>query len=105
MADTTYSKGLEGVIAAESTICQIDGANGRLYYRGYPIEDLAQHSSFEETTYLLLYEELPSREELGRLHAADARQSGVATAGPGHDPAISRRPALRWSCCSRSSPI
>jgi citrate synthase len=64
MPDTTYSKGLEGVIAAESTICQIDGANGKLYYRGYPIEDLAQHSSFEETTYLLLYEELPSKDEL-----------------------------------------
>lgn len=64
MAETTYAKGLEGVIAAESAICQIDGANGRLYYRGYPIEDLAQHSSFEETTYLLLNEALPGREEL-----------------------------------------
>jgi citrate synthase len=64
MAETTYAKGLEGVIAAESTICQIDGANGRLYYRGYPIEDLAQHSSFEETTYLLLNEALPTKEEL-----------------------------------------
>ncbi|MEN6337481.1 MAG: citrate/2-methylcitrate synthase, partial [Phycisphaerales bacterium] len=62
--DTTYSKGLEGVIAAESTICQIDGANGRLYYRGYSIDDLARCSTFEETAYLLLYEELPSREEL-----------------------------------------
>jgi len=64
MPDTTYAKGLEGVIAAESTICQIDGANGRLYYRGYPIEDLARHSNFEETTYLLLNERLPSKEEL-----------------------------------------
>jgi len=64
MTDTTYSKGLEGVIAAESTICQIDGANGRLYYRGYSIEDLARYSNFEETTYLLLYEKLPTREEL-----------------------------------------
>jgi citrate synthase len=64
VAETTFAKGLEGVIAAESGICQIDGANGRLYYRGYPIEDLAQHSTFDETTYLLLYEELPSREEL-----------------------------------------
>ncbi|MHC4568795.1 MAG: citrate/2-methylcitrate synthase, partial [Planctomycetota bacterium] len=36
-----YAKGLEGVIAAESEICQIDGANGKLYYRGYSIEDLA----------------------------------------------------------------
>jgi citrate synthase len=64
MVETTYAKGLEGVIAAESTICQIDGANGRLYYRGYPIEELARYSNFEETTYLLLYERLPCREEL-----------------------------------------
>jgi len=64
MAETTYAKGLEGVIAAESEICQIDGANGKLHYRGYSIEDLAQHSSFEETTYLLLNEHLPSKTEL-----------------------------------------
>ena len=55
MTDTDYAKGLEGVIAAESEICQIDGANGKLYYRGYSIEDLAQHSSFEEASYLLLF--------------------------------------------------
>ena len=64
MADTNYSKGLEGVIAAESEICQIDGENGKLYYRGYSIEDLAKYSSFEETTYLLLNEKLPSQAEL-----------------------------------------
>ena len=64
MTDTSYAKGLEGVIAAESEICQIDGANGKLYYRGYSIEDLARYSSFEETTYLLLYEALPSEQEL-----------------------------------------
>jgi citrate synthase len=64
MAETTFAKGLEGVIAAESEICQIDGANGKLYYRGYSIEDLAEHSSFDETVYLLLNEKLPSRQEL-----------------------------------------
>ncbi len=64
MAESTYAKGLEGVIAAESDICKIDGANGKLYYRGYSIEDLAQHSSFEETTFLLLNEKLPSKAEL-----------------------------------------
>jgi len=64
VAETEYAKGLEGVIAAESEICQIDGANGKLYYRGYSIEELAQHSSFEEVTYLLLYEKLPSKQEL-----------------------------------------
>ncbi len=60
----TYSKGLEGVIADETTISRIDGQKGKLYYRGYAIEDLAAHSDFEEVTYLLLYEKLPTRGEL-----------------------------------------
>lgn len=60
MTDTTYSKGLEGVVAAQSEICLIDGPNGKLHYRGYSIEDLSKHSSYEEITYLLLYEELPT---------------------------------------------
>lgn len=64
MPETSYAKGLEGVIAAESEICQINGADGKLYYRGYSIEDLAEHSSFEETTYLLLNERLPSPKQL-----------------------------------------
>ena len=64
MRETTYAKGLEDVIAAESEICQVDGAAGKLYYRGYSIEDLAKHSSFEETTYLLLNEKLPSPQEI-----------------------------------------
>ncbi|MBD3420390.1 MAG: citrate synthase [Chitinivibrionales bacterium] len=64
MAEQTYAKGLEGVVAAESDICQIDGAAGKLYYRGYSLEDLAAHSSFEEVTYLLLYEKLPTEGEL-----------------------------------------
>ena len=77
MAEVTYSKGLEGVIAAESQICQIDGANGKLYYRGYPIEDLAQHSSFEETTFLLLYERLPSKQELADFSQRMRRGRGL----------------------------
>ncbi|MGA2763651.1 MAG: citrate/2-methylcitrate synthase [Spirochaetia bacterium] len=60
----TYSKGLEGVIADETTISRIDGQKGKLYYRGYAIEDLAAHSDFEEVTYLLLYEKLPTTGEL-----------------------------------------
>jgi citrate synthase len=64
MAEPTYAKGLEGVIAAESSICQIDGEAGHLAYRGYSIEDLARHSTYEEVTYLLLYGELPTVEEL-----------------------------------------
>jgi len=64
MEQQTYAKGLEGVIAAESKICQIDGQNGKLYYRGYSIDDLAEHCTYEEVTYLLLYKDLPTTEQL-----------------------------------------
>ena len=60
MAEVQYAKGLEGVIAAESEICRIDGENGKLYYLGYPIQDLVEHCDFEEVVYLLLYGELPN---------------------------------------------
>ena len=62
---TEYAKGLAGVIAAESSICLIDGAVGSLRYRGIGIEDLAANSSFSESAYLLLHGKLPSRAELG----------------------------------------
>ncbi|MDF1569049.1 MAG: citrate/2-methylcitrate synthase [Spirochaetaceae bacterium] len=64
MADITYAKGLEGVIAGESSICKVDGENGRLYYYGYRITDLATRATFEEVTYLLLYGELPTTKQL-----------------------------------------
>ncbi len=64
MASTEFAKGLEGVIAAESKICRIDGQEGKLYYLGYSIEDLVEHCSFEEVTYLLLYGELPNKIQL-----------------------------------------
>ena len=54
MANTEYAKGLEGVIAAESRICKVDGENGKLYYMGYFIKDLVESCTFEEVTYLLL---------------------------------------------------
>jgi citrate synthase len=64
MSDSTYAKGLEGVIVAESSICKIDGQNGKLYYRGYSIEDIVEYATYEEVTYLLLYSKLPNRTEL-----------------------------------------
>ena len=57
-------KGLEGVLVAESELSEIDGDEGRLIYRGYGIEDLAKHASYEEVIYLLWYGELPDAEEL-----------------------------------------
>lgn len=64
MENKPYSKGLEGVVADESRICNIDGINGKLYYRGYSIEDLGAYSNYEEVCYLLLYEQLPTTAEL-----------------------------------------
>jgi len=59
-----YLPGLAGVPATKSNISDIDGEKGILSYRGYPIEQLATQSSFEETTLLLLDGELPDREKL-----------------------------------------
>jgi len=64
MGNKLYSKGLEGVVIDESRICKVDGLHGRLYYRGYAIEELAACSSYEEVCYLLLFEGLPTMVEL-----------------------------------------
>jgi len=57
-------KGLEGVVATTSGICYIDGDQGVLAYRGIDIHELADHSTFEETCYLLWSGRLPARHEL-----------------------------------------
>ena len=62
-----YVPGLEGIIAARTEISMVDGANGRLVYRGYVIADLAEEMSFEEVAHLLWYGRLPSRAELDAL--------------------------------------
>src|SRR6266542_4398071 len=56
--------GLEDVIVSPSEICFIDGQKGRLLYRGFDVDDLVAHSSFEEVVYLLWYGHLPGRKEL-----------------------------------------
>jgi citrate synthase len=61
MADPIYSPGLEGIIAGETAISTIAGG---LQYRGYSIEDLAAHATFEEVAYLLLHGELPTASQL-----------------------------------------
>ena len=64
---TAKPSGLEGVVAAPSAICFIDGEAGRLIYRGYEIDDLVQHCSFEETAYLLWHTDLPKKSQLDQL--------------------------------------
>ena len=56
--------GLEDVIVSPSEICFIDGQKGRLLYRGFDVDDLVAHSTFEEVVYLLWHGRLPTRKEL-----------------------------------------
>lgn len=62
-----YRPGLEGIPAAQSSISYVDGQKGILEYRGIRIEELAKKSSFVETAYLLIWGELPTKEELAEF--------------------------------------
>ncbi len=73
------NKGLEGVVVADSTICLIEGMKGRLSYRGYDIKDLAEHCSFEEVCYLLLYEKLPNKKELEKFNKELIKRRNLST--------------------------
>jgi citrate synthase len=66
MADPTvpYVPGLAGVPAARSSVCFVDGERGKLQYRGYSVEILADRCSYEEVAYLLLFGDLPTEAEL-----------------------------------------
>lgn len=83
------SKGLEGVVAAESRMSYIDGVKGVLEYVGIHIDELARHSTFEETVYLLWNTKLPTRAELDAFtkdlrsrYAAPAELMRMVTAMP-----------------------
>ena len=73
-APVTIHRGLQGVYFDRSSTSFIDGRAGTLLYRGYSIHELAEHATFEEVAYLLLYGELPTRPQLaafdGELRAA-----------------------------------
>ncbi len=87
-------RGLEGVVAAETRLCDLDGAGGRLAYRGYDIGDLARRATFEEVAALLWDGELPDRARLDRLRGDLAAARAVPAAlvetfrlmPPGADP-------------------
>ena len=76
MSTAVAPKGLEGIVATSSSICFIDGDAGVLSYRGIDIHELAQRSTFEETTYLLWFGKLPNATELADFtkHLAEARK-------------------------------
>lgn len=60
----SYTRGLEGLVVGSTEIGRVDGKQGKLYYRGYDVEDLARDCSFEEVSYLILHGELPDPERL-----------------------------------------
>ncbi len=66
-AEAAFSRGLEGVVAGETSICSVE--QGGLFYRGYEIHDLAQHATFEEVAYLLLEGHKPTPDELKAFKA------------------------------------
>jgi len=63
----TYDSGFTATASCKSAITYIDGDNGVLLYRGYPIEQLAQHSNFLEVAYLLMNGELPNKDEFAKF--------------------------------------
>jgi citrate synthase len=75
--EIAFSKGLDGVIAAESTKSYVDGLGGRLVYHGHPIEELAEKSTFEEVFFMLLYDRLPTAGELGEFTSRMKREREI----------------------------
>jgi len=64
----TKNIGLRGIEVADTKISNIDGEKGKLIYRGFDILDLTKNSSFEETAFLLLYDKLPTKQELNEFN-------------------------------------
>ncbi len=75
-----YVPGLEGIVAAQTEISLVDGANGRLVYRGYVIADLAENMSFEEVAHLFWHGSLPTRAQLDGLAAELSESRGLTDA-------------------------
>jgi citrate synthase len=69
--------GLEGIVAATTSISKVEGTTGRLIYRGYNIHDLARNATFEEIIYLLWFEKLPNQAEVAQLHSQLAAQRSI----------------------------
>lgn len=75
--ESTASAGLRGVVAAQSSIGDVDGINGVLIYQGYDIHDLAEHATFEEVVFLLWNGRLPKADELADLTGQFRANYGV----------------------------
>ena len=106
----TYDPAYLNTASCKSTITFIDGDKGILHYRGYPIEQLAEKSSYLETAYLIIYGELPDEQELDHwnhrimrhtyIHEDLAQKSHRPRASPGLTPPIAS--AARTRSCTHT---
>jgi citrate synthase len=107
-----YGRGLENLVAGDTAIAEIDGAAGRLLYRGYPIEDLVGRVTFEEVTHLILFGELPDtrrlddwRDELTRWRCPPAAAiDALNTVPPDAHPLAQYRTMLTVAACHIPEP-
>src|SRR3954462_7470268 len=74
------NSGLEGVVAATTSLSDVDGERGELIIAGYPVGELAEHATFEETTWLLWHGDLPSASELETFRGALAAARAIPEA-------------------------
>lgn len=77
---TEFKPGLEGVVAAETSLSSVDGQRGELIIAGFPLEELAANASFEEVCYLLWYGQLPGPEELNEFRTSMASYRSLPAA-------------------------
>jgi citrate synthase len=102
-ADTRpYSPGLEGVIAGETALALVDGANGRLLYRGYPIGELVLHGSYAQVAELLWTGEWPAQAHLPAAPLPDGVVAALRALGPNAAPMDALRTAVSvWGALDR----
>ena len=100
---TTYDEGFVNTASTKSAITYIDGDAGILRYRGYPIEQLAEKSTFIEVSYLLIYGELPTKEQLDKFTTPDPAAHAAARGPRSGSSTASRATRTRCRCCPARS--
>ncbi|MDQ3870383.1 MAG: citrate/2-methylcitrate synthase [Chloroflexota bacterium] len=97
-----YSPGLEGVLAGETSIALVDGARGRLLYRGYPIQELVEHGTYAQVAELLWTGAWPSEAHLAATPLPDPVLAALAALGPQTHPMDALRTAVSvWGATTR----
>jgi citrate synthase len=97
-----YSPGLEGVLAGETSISLVDGANGRLLYQGYPIGELVEHGTYAQVAELLWTGEWPAEARLKTAPLPDAVLTALRSLGRDTNPMDALRTAVSvWGATTR----